>query len=174
MVAESLDLLRSLLRSGWAETTTGTGAGDPAAVHHFFGRPADGVFRKPREGKTDRSELAIWRTPVLVDGQPLWAAQVRHAVGRRFDLGERLFGVRLDPDVDEGRNYVLQTFWYAQTLRQWGMPSTGTPTPEASPELDFTDNPWFVIDGHDVVIWLADEPVPMNEARYVELSLIHI
>ena len=104
----------------------------------------------------------------MLDGEPVWAAQVRHAVGRRFSLGERLFGVRLDPDVDEGRNYLLQTFWYAQTLHQWGLSPSGEAVPQTDPKLDFLGNPWFSLDGRDMVIWLSDDPVPMNEAQYVE------
>lgn len=172
LVSEPLVLLKSLLRAGWVEKTiSGVGNGDlTGSVNHFFGRPADGNFRKPRDGTTDRTELAIWKTPVLVDGRPLWAAQVRHAVGRRFPLGDRLFGVRLDPDVDEGRNYVLQTFWYAQVLEQWGMSPTGIFASQNSPELDLMGNPWFSRDEKDVVLWLSDDPVPMNEARYVDLG----
>jgi hypothetical protein len=167
-LADGLVLLKSLLRAGWVEMAVSSDEEGDGAVNHLFGRPADGKFRKPRDGTTDRTELAIWRTPVLVDGKPLWSAQVRHAVGRRFPLGDRLFGVRLDPDVDEARNFVLQTFWYAQVLEQWGLTATGTPVSAAAPELDLLGNPWFSLDGYDVVIWLSDDPVPMNETRYVE------
>lgn len=167
IVAEPLTLLRSLLRAGWVETPSGE-AFAATRLHHFFGRPADGTFRKPRDGATDRSELSIWKTPVLVDGKVLWAAQSRHAIGRRFPLGERLFGVRLDPDVSEGRNYVLQTFWYAQTLDAWGFSPTGSAVAEDQPALDFQDNPWFSLDEADVVLWLSGEPVPMNDAALRE------
>lgn len=167
-VADPLVLLRSLLRAGFAETPSGAGREDPGRIHHLFGRPPDGTFRKPRDGTTDRSELAIWKTPVQVDGNPLWAAQLNHAIGRRFPIGERLFGVRLDPDTVEGRNYVLQTFWYAQALEQWGLSPSGEIVSEDTPVFDFQDNPWFSFDGLDVVIWLSPTPVPMNEARVVE------
>jgi hypothetical protein len=164
-VSEGLVLLKSLLRAGWVETTVASDDVGDGPVNFLFGRPADGKFRKPRDGTTDRTELAVWKTPVLVDGKPLWAAQVRHAVGRRFPLGDRLFGVRLDPDVDEGRNYVLQTFWYAQTLEQWGLTDTGTQVPQSNPEMDLLGNPWFTLDPYDAVIWLSDNPIPMNEAK---------
>jgi hypothetical protein len=166
-VSEGLVLLKSLLRAGWVETTVASDDEGAGPVNYLFGRPADGKFRKPRDGTTDRTELAIWKTPVLVDGKPLWAAQVRHAVGRRFPLGDRVFGVRLDPDVDEGRNYVLQTFWYAQTLEQWGLTETGAVVSQENPEMDLLGNPWFTLDPYDVLIWLSDDPIPMNEARYL-------
>jgi hypothetical protein len=169
LVSEGLVLLKSLLRAGWVETIVASDDEGAGPSNHLFGRPADGKFRKPRNGTTDRTELAIWKTPVLVDDVPLWAAQVRHAIGRRFPLGDRLFGVRLDPDVDEGRNYVLQTFWYAQTLEKWGLTATGSPVSRENPELDLLGNPWFSLDAYDAVLWLSDDLVPMNEARYVKL-----
>jgi hypothetical protein len=168
VVSEGLVLLKALLRAGWVETIVASDDQGAGPSNYLFGRPADGKFRKPRDGTTDRTELAIWKTPVMVDGVPLWAAQVRHAVGRRFPLGDRFFGVRLDPDVDEGRNYVIQTFWYAQTLEKWGLTATGSPVSQQDPELDLLGNPWFSLDGLDAVLWLSDELVPMNEARYVE------
>ncbi len=167
VVSEGLVLLKSLLRAGWVETTVASDDQGDGPVNFLFGRPADGKFRKPRDGTTDRTELAVWKTPITVDGRPLWAAQVRHAVGRRSPLGNRVFGARLDPDVDEGRNYVLQTFWYAQTLEQWGLTETGRIVPQESPELDLLGNPWFKLDAYDVVIWLSDKPIPMNEARFL-------
>ncbi len=167
-VAEPLVLLRSLLRAGWAETPSGVGETPAESAHHLFGRTADGTFRKPRNGTKDRSEMGIWKTPVLVDGKPLWAAQLRHAIGREFSLGERLFGVRLDPDANEGRNYALQTFWYAQTLEQWGLSPTGVLVPQVSPEIDFQDNPWFTIDNYQIVMWLSPEPVPMNKSKLLD------
>lgn len=168
IVAEPPVLLRSLLRAGWAETPADEVGAGSVHTHTLLGRPADGTFRKPRDGLVDRSELAIWKTPIRVDGKPLWAAQSRQAIGRRFPLGERLFGVRLDPDTSEGRNYVLQSFWYAQALARWAMASTNVLVPENAPAIDFLDNPWFSRDGNDVVIWLSDQPVPMNEANFVD------
>ena len=168
IVAEPLVLLRSLLRAGWAETPADAAGAGIGATHTLLGRPADGTFRKPRDGTTDRSELAIWKTPVRVDGKPLWAAQSRHAIGRRFPFGERLFGVRFDPDTSEGRNYVLQSFWYAQVLERWAIAPTNVPVSEQFPEVDFLNNPWFSRDGSDVVIWLSDQPLPMNEAGFID------
>ena len=168
IIAEPLDLLRSLLRAGWAETSDTRDDSYPAEAHYYLGRPADGVFRQPRDKVSDRAELGLWKTPVLVDGVPLWAGQARHSIGRRFPLGDRLFGVRLDPDTNDGRNFVLQSFWYAQALAQFAFLPTGLDVSEQEPELDFRDNPWFTIRGYDVVMWLSPEPVSMTETAVLE------
>ena len=171
IVSEPLVLLRTLLRAGWLETQRTVAEAEPESAHYLLGRPADGTFRKPRDRETDRSELAIWKTPVVVDGRPMWAAQLRNSVGRRFEIGERLFGVRLDPDTTDGRDFVLQSFWYAQALEQWALSTSGSVVPEESPAKDFLGNPWFSPDPFRTVMWLSPTPVAMDEARQFYLGV---
>jgi hypothetical protein len=164
IVSDGYDLLRGLLRAGWLETPRSQSRDNQDDDQHLFGRPADGEFRTPRDKDSDRSELKIWRTPVMVDGKPLWAAQLQHAIGRRFPIGERLFGVHIDPDTIDGRNYVLQSFWYAQALEQWALSSTGIKVPQDAPEVDFQGNSWFSRDKIRVVLWISPTPLAMTDA----------
>lgn len=170
IVSEPFDLLRALLQAGWSETPSGRDATSAESAFYFLNRPADGVFRKPRNRTSDRSELDLWKTALMVDGKPVWAAQLRHAIGQRFALGERLFGVRLDPDTNEARNYVLQDFWYTQSLDQWASVATGLVQSQAEPAQDFLGNPWFATDGLQMVLWISPEPVAMNEVSYIQLN----
>lgn len=170
LVSHPSDLLRGLLRAGWSETPAERSSLLPAQVYYFQGRRADGIFRKPRDQSNDRSELDIWKTPLLVNGKPVWAAQLRHSIGRRFPLDEHLFGVRLDPDTDEGRNFLLQNFWYSQSLEKWGVAPTGVVQAQSSPVQDFLGNPWFSVDGLQLVLWLSEEPVAMSEVTFVALD----
>jgi len=167
-VADPLDLLRTLLRAGWSEADYERNEAYLQTAHFLYGRPADGLFRKARDASTDRAELSVWRTPLSVEGIPVWAAQVRHAIGRRFPLGERLFGTRMDPDVTDGRNYLVQNLWYAQAVAQWGLVPGNAAAPEDDPALDFLGNPWFVRDDQRAVMWISDEPVSMVETRLVQ------
>jgi hypothetical protein len=163
-VGDGLDLLRALLRAGWSETADSREAGVQDQVDHYFGRVPDATLRKGRDRTTERIELNLWLAPVRVDGKPLWAGQVRHAIGRLFGIGERLFGVNLDPDTVEGRNYVLQDLWYAQALRHWAWSDSGIRVPTDAPVVDFRGAPWFSIDEFRVVIWISGEPVALSQA----------
>lgn len=167
VVAEGRDLLWSLLRSGWSETAAQRDPAYLSAADHLFGRPPDAIFRKRRGSTTERNELGIWLAPVRVDAKPVWFAQVKHAIGRHYALGEWLLGVRLDPDADEGRNYFLQTLWYAQSLEAFAWSGTSKKARVSNPLHDFNGNPWFS-DGFRVVLWLSGTPVSLVETRRVQ------
>ncbi len=43
--------------------------------------------------------------------------QIKHAIGQRYKINEIFFGSAQDPDVDDGRNFLLQNLWYSQSLK---------------------------------------------------------
>ena len=164
LVARGRDLLQALLRAEWAETSYERNDNYLKYSNYYFDRPPDAVFRKGREGKKQESiELSLWLSPVAVDGVPVWAVNVRHAIGRLFELGENFFGIRFDPDTDNGRNYVLQDFWYGRSLESYAWSGSGKRVPENDPVSDFNGNVWFS-DGFRVVLWLSGEPVSLKDA----------
>lgn len=167
-VAEGRDLLRALLRAGWSETSYVRDADYLDAAGHFYGRVPDAVFRKGRNWTTERLELGLWLAPARVSGKPLWVGQVRHAIGRWFDIGERLFGVNLDPDISEGRNYLLQDIWYAQSLLHWAWSDSGIDVPMSEPVSDFTGRPWFTQDPYRLTLWISDRPIALPRASRIE------
>jgi hypothetical protein len=167
-VAEGSDMLRALLRAGWNETSYTRDTDYLADADYLFGRPPDAIFRKGRSKTTERVELALWLAPVRVDGKPLWVSQFKHAIGRRYRIGELFFGVQLDPDTRDGRNYVIQDFWYAQSVQHWAWSYTGAAVPQDSPRYDFHGNAWFSNDAIRPVIWISGEPIALVEATYID------
>jgi len=167
-VAEGRDLLSALLRAGWSETAHARDEDYVRAAEHLFERVPDAVFRKGRDRTTERLELSLWLAPARVSGTPLWVGQVRHAIGRWFALGERFFGVNLDPDVSEGRNYILQDIWYAQSLLHWAWSDSGIDVPMSAPETDFAGRPWFTQDPYRLVIWISGRPIALPQATPIE------
>jgi hypothetical protein len=168
LVADGRDLLRALLRAGWNETSYERDEKYLSGADHLFSRPPDAIFRKRRDKSTERAELGLWVAPVRVDGKPLWVAQFKHAIGRRYAIGELFLGVTLDPDTTDGRNYVLQDLWYAQALKHWAWSASGRKVSQDTPELDFHGNPWFSVDPYRSVIWISDRPVAMAAATIIE------
>jgi hypothetical protein len=106
----------------------------------------------------------LWLAAVRVDGKPLWAGQFKHAIGRRYAIGELFLGVTLDPDTVDGRNFVLQDLWYAQFLQHWAWSKTGYQVSQDTPEQDFHGNPWFATDAYRIVIWVSSKPVALADA----------
>lgn len=166
-VASGLDLLKALLHAGWSETAYERDESYLDASQHLFGRPPDGIFRKARDRTTERIELSVWLAPYTVGGERVWLAQTKHAIGRRYEIGEMFLGVRLDPDLADGRNYVLQDLWYANSLRHWAWSDSLPRVSSTTPRMDFDGNPWFIRTPYRVVIWIADRPTAMHQATEV-------
>jgi hypothetical protein len=167
-VATGRDLLRSLLRAGWNETSYARDETYLAGADYLFGRPPDGIFRSGRDRKSERAELSMWLAPIRVEGKPLWVGQFKNAIGRHYAIGELFLGVALDPDTNEGRNFVLQDLWYAQALQHWAWSSTGRQVPRDSPAQDFHGNPWFSNDIYRIVVWISGKPIAMSKATPID------
>ena len=167
LVAKGIDLLQALLRSGWEETSANRSPDFLSASDYFLGRPPDSIFRKGRDRGTERNEMGIWLTPVAVDGVPVWAAQIKHAIGRRFPIEETFLGVRLDPDINDGRNFLLQNLWYSGSLKHYAWSNTGVEVPKESPAMDFNENAWFS-DGYRLVLWVSGDSVALTETSEIE------
>ncbi len=167
LVSKGPDLLRALLRADWKESSYQRDDSFLNATDYYFGRPPDAIFRKKRDKTTERNEMGLWLAPVSVGGEAVWAAQVKHAIGRRYEIGEMFFGVRQDPNVDDGRNYVLQDMWYSQALKQYGWSISGMQVPPNAPVIDFNNNAWFS-DGLRLVLWVSGEPVSLSQTRNLD------
>jgi hypothetical protein len=166
LVAKGATLLQALLRAGWSETTYEKDENYLASADYLFGRPPDGIFRKKRDKSTERSELNVWLSPLRFEDRGVWMAQFKHAIGRRYQIEELFLGTRMDPDVDDGRNYLMQDLWYAQSLQWLARSRTAKPVSRENPATNFRNNPYFT-DGYRFVLWLSDEPIALDQARLI-------
>jgi len=164
LVGEGKNILRALLRAGWSENAYKKDDIYLNNSAYYFGRPPDGTFRKSRGKSTERNELSLWLSPFLVDGKTVWLGQVKHSIGRRYEIGEMFFGTSMDPDADDGRNYLIQNLWYSQSLLAFAITGTGFQVPVENPSLDFRGNPFFT-DGIRIVMWVSGNPVALDDVR---------
>jgi hypothetical protein len=167
LVGPGRSLLQALLRAGWAETSYGSSEKYLNSSDYYYGRPPDAIFRKGRNRTTERNEMGIWLLPYFVDGEPVWAVQMKHAIGRRFAIEEQFLGVQLDPDIDDGRNYLLQDLWYSQSLRAYAWSDSGETISKETPEVDFMSRAWFS-DGFKIVLWISGDAIALSETEFVE------
>ena len=164
IVAPGIDVLQSLLRAGWHESPKIRDENQLAKAHYLYGRIPDAVFRNQGGGARERNELNLWLAPMLIEGTEVWLAQIVHFIGRKTQLEQAFFGARVDPDVDEARNYLLQNFWYAQSLEKIGwMAGSGSVSIESA-RFDFNSLEYFT-NGYRVVVWLSGEPISLLETR---------
>jgi len=83
----------------------------PMSVLYLFDRPQDYGFAhaEPIRVAMSRNHLRVWKSPYEVAGRPLWCVAATHDVG--FERDQRNKGVthKIDPAIDEEREYVNGT-----------------------------------------------------------------
>ena len=83
----------------------------PMSELYLFGRAQDYGFARaePVAVVARRHHLRLWKTPLQVNGQTLWAGAATHDLG--FEKDQRTGGVthHIDPAVDDEREFVGQT-----------------------------------------------------------------
>ena len=62
--------------------------------------------------------LRLWLTPLRYQDKPVWVGQVSTVLGGRFAVGQGTR--RIEPDVDEARNDVVQDLLYSQAVSKIG------------------------------------------------------
>jgi hypothetical protein len=179
IVAHGDDLLRVLIRSGWNETAT-TRKSDasgqkisadipqsyrytPVEPLYYYGRTQDASFREPRASGFERNKLRLWLSPMRVEGQEVWVAQVSREYGKRSSAGNvgKL-------DWDEVRSFLLQNIWYSQGLKKYGhVKVTGAAATISQPKTTFRGTA-YISDGYRLVMWLSGDSVPLSEVEAVD------
>jgi hypothetical protein len=169
IIAPGIDVLKALLRAGWYESPKMQEEEKLAKAHYLFGRIPDAVFRIQRQGNRDRNELNLWLAPMRIEGEAVWLGQLVHFIGQRTQLEQAIFGARVDPDVDDGRNYLMQNVWYSQGLEQVGWLAGGGAVSIETARFDFNSLEYFT-DGYRSLLWLSGEPVSLLETRNADLD----
>jgi hypothetical protein len=167
MIGEGEDVVRSLIRAGWYEIAGAMHDEDASKAQYLYDRLPDAVFRLHRRKTGDRNQLNVWLSPLRVQGLPVWMAQISHYVGRTTGIGRALFDPRLNPDVDDARNYMLQIQWYSQGLQKYAWQSTGNSVPMEELRAVFSGS-YFFTDGYRAVMWLSGAPHSMLDSEYVD------
>lgn len=127
----------------------------PVSALFLFGRCQDFALQRIRHSINDRLHLRLWLTPYLLHGAPVWVGQVSRDIGVRFTWRTwNLTTHRIDPDVDEARDYVVEDLLQAGRLEMAGyVDGVGESTPEA-PRHNLTGDPFFT-DGKRAAVVVA-------------------
>src|SRR5262245_32754334 len=93
----------------------------PVSPLYLFGRCQDFALQRARHSINERLHLRLWATPLRHSGLPVWIGQVSRDIGVRFTWKTwNLTTHRVDPDVDEARDYVLEDLLEAQRIELAG------------------------------------------------------
>ncbi len=84
----------------------------PMSVLYLFGRPQDLSYARadPLAVAAIRHHLRVWRSTETVDGKPLWVGSATHDNGFEKDQRNGNVTHHIDPNIDEERDFIEQSF----------------------------------------------------------------
>ncbi|WP_213804458.1 LssY C-terminal domain-containing protein [Granulicella sp. dw_53] len=84
----------------------------PMSTLYLFGRPQDLSFARgdPLMVAAERHHLRVWQTDKSVGGLPLWVGSATHDIGFEKDQRNGNVTHKIDPKIDDERDYLLQSF----------------------------------------------------------------
>jgi len=154
---------RALLRGGWQESEANSQDNALARLYFYEGRPPDGTFHKARPGGREHKELRLWLAPMLIDGETVWLGQVSSIMNDTTSTRD-VTEYHVDPDIDDARMFLLQNFWYNQSLRGFAVVDGVPAATIDAPNEDFRGSEYFT-DGLRVVLMVSEDPVAMHETQ---------
>lgn len=188
IVGDVTDAYYAFMRAGWDETETiysgslwktfgsalsgGEYRYSPVSALYVFGRPQDVALQKSRTSIHKRNHLRLWLTPVRFEGMPVLIGQISRDIGVRLTW-KTITTHKIDPNVDETREYLLEDIAYAQSLRGFGYVSGVGVAPFDAPRANLTGDPYFT-DGLRLVLFLSKNAVDISEIDFVDLDLDQI
>ncbi len=134
----------------------------PVSPLYLFGRPQDAALQKPRNDIDRRNHLRVWLAPFTLQGRPVWIGQVSRDIGVRFTTRSwYLTTHKIDPDVDEDRDYLLQDLALSGYVSRAGFVAGVGAAPRTAPRHNLTGDPYYT-DGKRLVVFLDPVPGPVD------------
>ncbi len=185
IVGELKDLYYGFIRAGWDETETIYGSSlmktfksaltgseyrySPVSALYVFGRAQDAALQKARSSINERNHLRLWLTPMRYEGKPVWIGQISRDIGVRLTR-KTITTHKIDPDVDETREFLLEDIAYAQSLAKFGYVRGVGEAPYDEPRGNLTGDPYFT-DGFRIVLFVSGQPADISEIEIVNLGV---
>ena len=131
----------------------------PVSALHVFGRPQDIALQRGRSKIAQRNHMRLWLAPFRCEGQPVWVGQVSRDIGVKLTTKSPTLTTHvIDPNVDESRQYVLQSLLHQEAVRWFALVRGVGPARRDQPRRNLTDDPYFT-DGNRMVIAISSVPV---------------
>jgi LssY C-terminus len=127
----------------------------PVSPLYLFGRSQDIALQRSRQSINERLHLRLWLTPLRFQQNPVWVGQVSRDIGVRLTTKTwNLTTHRIDPDVDEARDYVVEDLLQAERVEAAGYLDGVGACEEANARRNLTGDS-YITDGKRAVILLS-------------------
>jgi len=128
----------------------------PVSALFLFGRSQDFALQRIRDSIDERLHRRLWATPLQCHGQCVWIGQVSRDIGVRLTWRTwNLTTHRIDSDVDEAREYVVEDLMHVGRLEMAGYVDGVGPCDEPTPRRNLTGDPYYT-DGQRAVVFLSE------------------
>jgi len=142
----------------------------PVSPLFMYGRSQDFALQRARRTINERLHLRLWLTPLRFEGKSVWVGQISRDIGVRFTpRAWNLTTHRIDPDVDEARDYIAADLLASGHLARVGYIEGVGVSERTAPRRNLTGDA-YVTDGHRVVLILSPSQVT---ARFLGWQLQH-
>jgi hypothetical protein len=138
----------------------------PVSPLYVAGRSQDFALQKARQTINERLHLRLWATPLRFEGKPVWIGQVSRDIGVRLTFKTwNLTTHKIDPDVDDARDYVLDDLLNSGHVERVGYISGCGAAERASPRRNLTGDPYFT-DGLRAVAVFSELPTKASTLKW--------
>jgi hypothetical protein len=177
VIGDPNEVYYAFIRAGWDETETinkvslwktmrsAIGGGEyrysPVSALYVFDRPQDVAFQRARSNINERNHLRLWVSSMRYEGKPVWLGQISRDIGVRFTK-KTITTHKIDPDVDETREFLLENLVYSQALQKVAYVGGVGEAPMDQPRGNLTGDPYFT-DGYRIVLWVTSRPVDIAD-----------
>ena len=180
IIGEAANLYYAFIRAGWNETEVVSAASgfktamsfitggeyrySPVSSLYLFGRRQDIALQRIRHNIHERNHFRLWLAPMTYEGKPVWIGQISRDIGVRFTT-KTITTHKIDPDVDETREFLLENLAYHQVLSKFAYVDGVGAAPADDPRSNLTGDPYFT-DGLRLVMWIPSELSDLQDIEY--------
>ncbi len=130
----------------------------PVSALFVDSRCQDFALQRARQTINQRLHLRLWLTPLPFQSQPVWIGQISRDIGVRFTPKTwNLTTHKVDPDVDDARDYLLDELLGSGRVALVGYVRGAEAAGRNAPRHNLTGDPYFT-DGLRAVVMFADTP----------------
>jgi hypothetical protein len=138
------------------------------ATLYAFGRSQDIALQRGRSKIAQRNHMRLWLAPFRLEGKPVWVGQVSRDIGVKLTSKSPTLTTHvIDPNVDEARQYVLQSLLHEEAVDWFAIVRGASAATRDQPRRNLTDDPYFT-DGMRMAIDISSTPVPAWKAVNLE------
>ena len=180
LIGDTADIYYAVLRAGWDETETvnaisgwktvmsfltgGEYRYSPVSSLYVYDRKQDVALQRIRDNIHERNHFRLWLAPMTYGGHAVWIGQISRDIGVRFTT-RTITTHKIDPDVDETREYLLENLAYRQVLDKFAYVEGVGAAPVDEPRGNLTGDPYFT-DGHRLVMWIGHNPTDLQDIEF--------